>query len=472
MSRSLDVKLNDRQAEAFRYLYDTSTKCILYGGGGGAGKSWLAAFWLWTLMNGYRNLRFAVCRKQIIDAAATFTSTFFKVVNFYGDKPSRYKKTAGGIVNLATGSEIVYRSLIYIPTDSNYDRLGSLELTGVVIEEAQEITREAYEVIKTRVGRQLNKEYSLCPKVLMTCNPGANFLYTDFYKQKDDPVFNIDKKVVLATSADNLEYLPPAYVETLNEITDPIVKARILEGSWDFGDLDMATVIPMSLMVPCIGAPREEGVTRLGIDIGGPQGYSDATIVQIVHGNLIERPIVIPSKAFKDPPYMYDDWLTNQLVEIIESEGITDMKNVRVDACGIGQPIYENLRRRGYSCFPFRGDAKPYARKFNHNKYLNLRTQSYYELKEKFRLCKIKLGQNYSEQLLEDLSAVRYTETGGKIALEDKKFTRRRLGRSPDQGDALAMALLDLNSGASEKESKAGRSSASTVLVEDNKFSL
>lgn len=395
-------------------------------------------------MNSYKNLRFAVCRKQILDAAATFTGTFFKVVNFYGDKPARYKKYAGGIINLQTGSEILYRSLIYLPTDPEYDRLGSLELTSVVLEEAQEITREAYEVIRTRVGRQMNNEYNLMPKVLLTCNPGKNFLYTDFYKLRDDPIFNIDKKVVLATSADNLEYLPSAYVETLKSISDPIVRARILEGSWDFGDLDMSTVLPMSMIVNCIGQPIEAGPTRLGIDIGGPQGYSDATIIQIMRGNVIDNPIVLPSKHFHGQPYEYDNWLIDNIIEVIEANHIMNMKDVRIDACGIGQPIYEGLRRKGYSCYPFRGDNKPFVRPFNHNKYLNLRTQALYELKEKFRLGKLKLNQNYDEHLVEDLSAVRYTETGGRIALEDKRLTRRRLGRSPDRGDALAMAALDL----------------------------
>ena len=444
MSNSLDIVLNPKQALAMRYLLDKSTKDLLYGGGGGSGKSWLAAVWLWILMNNYKNLRFAVCRKQLNDVAGTFTGTFFKVVNYYGDRPSNYKKSQSYIVNLKTGSEIIFKSLIYLPTDPEFDRLGSCELTGAIIEEAQEITREAYQVLKSRVGRQLNKEYNITPKVLLLCNPAKNFLYTDFYKLKDDPIFNLDKKVVLATHKDNLEYLPEAYIETLSEISDPIVRARIMEGSWDFSDLNVSTVLPMSLIVSCIGVEAEDGDTRIGIDVGGPQSYSDKTIVQVIHGNYIEEPIVIDSKSFDQAPYLYDEWLSTQLIEIIEGENITNYKNVRLDACGIGAAIYENIRKKGYSVFPFRGMDRPFKRQYQTNNYLNLRTQSLYELKEKFRLRQLALPARYNETLVEDLSAVRYTETGGKIGLEDKKFTRKRLGRSPDFGDALAMAALEI----------------------------
>ena len=442
--QALNIVLNEKQALALRYLFDSTTKDIMYGGGGGAGKSWLAAVYLWLMMNSYKNLRFGVFRKQIIDAAATFTGTFMKVVNFYGDQPRKYKATTNGIVNLRTGSEIVYRSLIFIPSDPEYDRLGSLELTGGICEEAQEIQRAAYQAVKSRVGRQMNKEYNITPKILLTCNPGKNFLYTDFYKMKDDPIFNLDKKVVLATHKDNLEYLPDSYVESLSELSDPIIRARIKDGSWDFSDLNVSTVIPMSIIVSCVGVEREEGETYLGIDIGGPQSYSDKTIVQAIKGNSIEEPIVIPAKSFTEAPYLYDDWLSTKIIEIIESFNIKDMKNVRLDACGIGAAIYENIRRKGYPVFPFRGMDKPYKRQYGTNNYLNLRTQAVYELKEKFRLRKLALANNYNETLVEDLSAVRYTETNGKIALEDKKFTRRRLGRSPDYGDALAMAALDI----------------------------
>jgi hypothetical protein len=454
MPKALDVTFNAKQALAFRYLLDHSIKTIVYGGGGGAGKSWLAAFWLWYLMNSYKGLRFAVCRKIQEDASKTFTGTFVKVVNSYGDKISRYHVTKGGIVNLKTGSEIIYLSLITIPSDAEFDRLGSYELTGVVLEEAQELDRQAYNVIKTRVGRQHNLEYGLTPKVLMTCNPGKNFILTDFYRVRNDPWFNIKNKVVLATHKDNLNYLPSDYIEQLKDIQDPIVRARIADGSWEFGDLQENTVIPMSLIWPSLGTPPEDGAISMGIDVGGFQGYSDKTIVQLISGNVILEPIVIDSKTYTGPAFGYDKWLGDKLIELILSYNVQP-KKCRLDASGIGQPIYAYIRNEGFFIYAFRGDAKPFTRKFNHNKYLNLRTQSYYELKEKFRLQKLRLPENYNEQLVEELTAVRYSASGDKLALEDKRFTRRRLGRSPDFADALAMAALDIGSETTERKPEA-----------------
>ena len=45
------------------------------------------------------------------------------------------------------------------------------------------------------------------------------------------------------------------------------------------------------------------------------------------------------------------------------------------------------------------------------------------------------------EMLIEDLAAVRYkTLSSGKIQREPKDALRKRLGRSPDKGDAVVMA--------------------------------
>ena len=45
------------------------------------------------------------------------------------------------------------------------------------------------------------------------------------------------------------------------------------------------------------------------------------------------------------------------------------------------------------------------------------------------------------DELLSELRAVRYLVRNGKIVLEAKAEIKKRLGRSPDKSDALALAL-------------------------------
>jgi hypothetical protein len=46
-----------------------------------------------------------------------------------------------------------------------------LELTGGFIDESNEVDMLAITMINTRLGRQMNKEYGIVPKLLETFNP-------------------------------------------------------------------------------------------------------------------------------------------------------------------------------------------------------------------------------------------------------------------------------------------------------------
>jgi hypothetical protein len=71
------------------------------------------------------------------------------------------------------GSKIFLVDLSYMPSDPNYDRLGSYGLTGAFIDEAQEIDTKVPNVLKGRFSVLKEKEgrWQTIPKVLYTCNP-------------------------------------------------------------------------------------------------------------------------------------------------------------------------------------------------------------------------------------------------------------------------------------------------------------
>lgn len=463
---TVKLDLNAKQALCLRYLEDDITDIICYGGAGGGGKSWVSAIFCWLQMQKYSGIRIGVCRKQLVDLKS-FTTTFFKVVSYYKDDPKKYKSSQSGIINTLTGSEIVYKALIYLPTDPNFDRLGSLELTHCILEEGQELSKEAWDAVRTRTGRQLNRELGIKPKKLITCNPRICWIY-DYYKKRNDPFWTIENQFIEAKSDDNLEFLPQDYLEGLMKVAEenPLQKARILEGRWDYADLEENKVLSSVMVLNSLTISKEEGPIKIGIDIGGCATWSDRTTVCVLDGNEILPPYIIDSKSFTGSQYMYDDWLSDRIIEIIEGYHIDNFKDVRLDACGMGASVYELLRKKGYPIFAFRGDSKPIPRRFHTtSEYLNLRAQSYFELKEKFRLGKLKLSLSYSDDMVDELAAAKYyIAGGGKIALEEKVYIRRRLGRSPDFADALSMAALDLGTSGTKSTTKVKKKKSSKVL--------
>ena len=58
--------------------------------------------------------------------------------------------------------------------------------TQMVFEEGGEIDFRAYDVLKTRIGRHLNKELGIRPTMVLTANPKKNWLYNMFYRTLEE----------------------------------------------------------------------------------------------------------------------------------------------------------------------------------------------------------------------------------------------------------------------------------------------
>lgn len=115
---------------------------------------------------------------------------------------------------------------------------------------------------------------------------------------------------------------------------------------------------------------------------------------------------------------------------------------VKVDVGGLGAPIVDRLK-----------EVMPHAKIVGINssnrandpeKYLNLRAENYFVLRDAFKNGKIKINlpKEVTDDLIADLSSIRYeiVESSGKVKIISKRDIKKQTGGiSPDFADALAL---------------------------------
>lgn len=111
---------------------------------------------------------------------------------------------------------------------------------------------------------------------------------------------------------------------------------------------------------------------------------------------------------------------------------------VAIDEVGVGAGVVDRLREAGLAgILGVQFGARPVGLRES-ELYLNLRAQTYWELRERLRMKTITLPRD--ETLKAQLMGLRYDYTGhGQIQIESKADMRRRGLPSPDRADAVAM---------------------------------
>lgn len=453
-----DKILSPKQAEALRCLIYGDVIELLYGGAAGGGKTWLGCFWVWYMCRKYPRIRIVIARRHLKDISTATLPSFYKVCAAMESRPGyiykaerfwRYNGSLSIITHSRNGAQIHFVDTEYKPTDPLYDRYGGQEYTCGWCEEVQETSRKAYNALRTRIGRQLNDEYGLKPMMLSTCNPSKGWIYTDFYLPFRDAKLPEGRAFIAATIGDN-PYLSAEYRSVMENINDPVVKARLLEGKWEFEDDDsqLISALTLSNTLSAIFIP---GPVRIGIDVALDGPRADKTVIAIVTGNRLERIEVISASEHTGDPAGFDLWLTERIFSIV-SDYRLEPNAARIDYSGVGANIWQLLRTNfGLLCFPFKGGSPAIGRAGKMQKFANVRAQAWWELKEKIRLKQLVLPQSYDEELWQELTALRYNIRADVVQMEDKMYLRRRLGRSPDKADALMMACFDLPTQTGEK---------------------
>ena len=421
---TIEPKFTETQSLAIQYLFDKQTTEVLFGGAAGGGKSWVGCSWLILLCMKYPNTRYLMGRSKLDALKKTTLNTFFEVCSTYGLEANRHYNFNGSsnIITFVNGAEIILKDLFLYPSDRNFDSLGSLELTGAFIDECNQITEKAKNIVASRLRYKLD-ENNLIPKLLMTCNPAKNWVYTSYYRPAQENKLKPYRKFIQSLVTDN-EYISKHYEKQLFELDD-LTKQRLLFGNWEY-DATQDSLIDYNSILSLFETKGIDGDKYITCDVA--RFGSDKTVIMLWQGLHLKYIKTLLKSAIND---VVED------IKRLQQENQVPLRNVIVDEDGVGGGVKDYLRCQGFV---------NNARALKNENYQNLKTQCYYTLAKKINEGQLGISCsniNTKNDIIEELEQVRTKDADkdNKLQILSKDTVKSIIGRSPDYADALAMRM-------------------------------
>ena len=422
-----NFNFSSRQTEAWQALADPKTNTVLYGGAKGGGKSFFGVRWvfLWTLelIKKYKILPSKypppvgfLGRKQSVDFTDTTLETWKVAI------PEQYYelRQAEKEITICKALKLQYGGF----DDRNtVKKFNSAEYCFAFIDQAEEISRDDYGLIKGTLRRKLN-EQAVDYKILMTANPADCWL-------KDSFIDNIGKgnRFIQALPKDN-PFLPATYINTLRDAfghRPELIKAY-LEGNWELLS-ENNIVIRATWVSASIEKVLHNVFTDVIISCDPARFGDDETIIYAMRGGMVIDEMIYGQKSTMET--------AGYCVLMMRKY---NAKYVVVDSVGVGAGVVDRLKELDINVIEVNFASKP-SGEIEQGKYFNLRAEVYWQAAEMFSSGLVSITND--KTLRSQLSHVRYMiGSGGRIKIESKDEIKKRLGgSSPDRADALVMGL-------------------------------
>ncbi len=416
--------LTNKQTQALDFLQDNHTIECLFGGGAGGAKSTLGCYWSLKTVMKYPGVRGVIGRKERKSLYETTLNTFWQVCKEQGVRPGIHFifNSQDGIIKFYNGSEILLKDLTSKPSDPEFDSLGSLEITFAFIDEANQVSVKAKNILKSRIRYKLD-EYNLIPKILYTCNPAKNWVYTEIYKPFRAKCLDASKAFVQALAKDN-KFISQHYIKLLQDLPEAS-KQRLMFGNWEYDD-DPATLIDINSCSDYFTNAHvlSNGLKYITADIA--RKGRDKTIARVWDGLIvIERVALKVSKVTESAA----------MIKALSMKHSVPMSRTVVDEDGVGGGVVDIL-----DCVGFVNNS----RCLHGENYTNLKSQC------SFVMAKLIANKRVYEPchdptlkaiIIEEFEQVKQDniDKDGKVAIISKDKVKENIGRSPDEWDSIMM---------------------------------
>lgn len=430
----VDIYITDRQWQAFELLNDKTTETILYGGAAGGGKSFLGCFWLISNCITYPGTRWLMGRSELKTLKRTTLATFFDVISMLKLSGKISYKEQKGEILFSNDSKIILYDLKHYPgADPNFDGLGSLEITGGFVDEANQIISKARDVLQSRIRYKLD-EHQLIPKTLYTCNPAKNWVYQDYYKPYRDGKLDENKAFIPALVTDN-PHISKHYVANLRSMRNSSLKERLLNGNWEYDD-DPNTLCTYDAIMDVFENNHIQPTGQKYLTCDVAMRGSDRFVLIAWNGFVAIDKLILEKSGGQEVVDAINEMRLKHKVR---------PSNIVYDADGVGAFVGGEggfIKRAN----PFVNGSKALAYKGKVEKYENLKTQCYYHLADKINAGEIYLPcfKDEQEQLIQELEQIKSRDAQNDVSLKliKKEQVKQLLGRSPDLSDAIMMRMF------------------------------
>lgn len=247
-------------------------------------------------------------------------------------------------------------------------------------------------------------------------------------------IYPISRTFIMASRHDN-PYLGEEYERRLQALPEPL-RTIIMTGDFTVGTQDDPwQVIPTNWILEAQERwkkTRKPDVSQrsLGVDIA--HGGADNTVIAPLYGVYFDELLIYPGGATPNG---------DEAARRVELAW-RDKSRIGVDAIGYGASATDTMMNWGMNVMPINfGAASDRFDRSRRFQFFNMRAEQYWALRD---ALDPQSGEGIclppSRTLRADLCAPRYKLVRGKIQLEAKEEIKKRLGRSPDEGDAVVLA--------------------------------
>ena len=416
------MKLLIKQEHATFFLNDKVNTELLYGGAAGGGKSAFGCLWLISMCQKYAGTRWLMGRSKLKSLKETTLNSFFELTSKLEINDQFDYNAQSNIIYWKNGSEILLKDLFLYPSDPNFDGLGSLELTGAFVDECNQITYKAWQIVKSRIRYKLN-DYGLIPKLLGTCNPAKNWVYKEFYSPDKNGTLKNYRKFIQALPKDN-PYLPDSYIQSLLQL-DKNSRERLYYGNWEYDD-DPSALISQDAIVNYFNPVHLTKGAEKYITIDVARQGKDKTVFRIWYGWVCVESFRIEKSGL--------DVVVKKGLEFIQKHSIP-LTNVIADEDGVGGGVVDFLKCRGFinNAQPLKGEN--YS---NLKSQCSILTAKKISLNEMGELCNDKALVDIVSEEMEQIK-MKDIDKDGKLSIVPKEMIKENIGRSPDEWDSIMM---------------------------------